>query len=150
MCKLTIELVPQSTWKQNLRSLVSKSDWDKLRRHCYKEAEYRCEVCGGVGSKHPTECHEIWSFDDEKKIQTLTGLVALCPSCHLVKHIGFAGVSGKREIAFQQLCDVNGWTENEADDYIVECFNIWNTRSQDHWLLDIKWASDKLKEISDE
>ena len=34
--------------------------------------------------------HEIWHYDDENFVQTLIGLIALCPSCHKSKHYGRA------------------------------------------------------------
>lgn len=147
MPKLTIELVPQSVWNLNLRSILKKKEWDKLRKDCYKQAEYKCEICGGIGPKHPVECHEIWDFDDANKVQTLTGLVSLCPKCHMVKHIGFASVSGKRDLAFNQLKKINDWDDYEADDYVAECFQIWNERSKDKWKLDIDWAYCRLEEL---
>jgi 5-methylcytosine-specific restriction endonuclease McrA len=74
-----------------------------LRKRTYRQANYRCQVCGGRGSKHPVECHEIWHYDDENKIQKLMGLIALCPSCHQVKHIGLAQIQGKGEEANRHL-----------------------------------------------
>lgn len=70
---LTIELVPNTCWYSNVRSNVAKKDWDTLRYHTYKQASHRCEICGGVGQQHPVECHEIWDYDDQQHIQTLTG-----------------------------------------------------------------------------
>ena len=66
--KLTIELVPQSSWGNNLRSEanLSKGQWDKLRKESYRKANYKCEICGEKGPKWPVECHEIWHYDDEK------------------------------------------------------------------------------------
>ena len=147
MPKLTIELVPQSVWEKNLRSLLSKSEWDQLRRYCYRKAGYKCEVCGGRGPKHPVECHELWSFDDENNIQTLNGLIALCPTCHSVKHIGFASITGRKEAAMNQLKKVNGWDDYEADDYVAACFQVWNERNREDWTINIDWALDKLKEL---
>lgn len=86
--KLTIELVPSTSWFSNLRSLLSSEEWDKIRRGCYKNANYKCEICSGVGPKHPVECHETWEYDEKQGIQKLIGLIALCPSCHEVKHVG--------------------------------------------------------------
>ena len=69
--KLTIELVPSTAWYSNVRSNVTSSQWDVLRKECYKNAGYKCEVCGGKGPKHPVECHEIWEYNDESFTQTL-------------------------------------------------------------------------------
>ena len=49
--KLTIELVPKTSWYSNVRSNVSRSQWDKLRKKCYLNADYKCEVCGDTGIK---------------------------------------------------------------------------------------------------
>ena len=36
--KLTIELVPRTAWFSNVRSMVSREDWDVLRKECYAQA----------------------------------------------------------------------------------------------------------------
>ena len=50
--KLTIELVPATCWQTNVRSVVKKSEWDKIRKRVYKEAGHKCEVCGAGESKY--------------------------------------------------------------------------------------------------
>jgi len=81
--KLTIELVPSTAWYSNVRSNVSKEVWDIIRKKSYAKANYKCEVCGDVGTNqgvgHKVECHEIWHYDDDSHTQTLTGLISLCP-----------------------------------------------------------------------
>ena len=141
---LTIELVPSTVWYKNLRSELTSAQWDYIRKECYRKAGYVCEVCGGVGPKWPVECHEIWEFDDAHLTQTLRGLIALCPSCHEVKHIGLAGKRGRGSIAQNHLAKVNGWTTNQAQEYIRKAFQIWKKRSQKEWALDISWIQDQL------
>ena len=133
---LTIELVPETSWFTNLRSLLKEGEWDVLRKQCYKEAGYKCEVCGGRGSKWPVECHEIWNYDDEKYTQTLNGLIALCPNCHMVKHIGYAQVNGRGNDALKHLMLVNKWTKIKAEKYIQEAFLKWRERSKHDWKVD--------------
>lgn len=135
--KLTIELVPSTSWFSNLRSLLSAEEWDKIRKGCYKHAEYKCEICGGIGPKHPVECHETWEYDEEKAVQKLIGLIALCPNCHEVKHIGLAGIRGRKAQATSHFCKVNECTEVEAQKYITEAFELWGKRSELEWQLDI-------------
>lgn len=135
--KLTIELVPSTAWYSNVRSNVTPQEWDVLRKECYKKAGYKCEVCGGKGPKHPVECHEIWDYNDESCTQTLKGLIALCPSCHEVKHIGLAQINGKFNQALEHLAKVNGITVDEANLYVEASFEIWGKRSQKEWNLDI-------------
>jgi hypothetical protein len=144
MCKLTIELVPQTCWFSNVRDHVDKPRWDILRRHTYKQANYQCEICGGVGPKHPVECHEIWDYDDERCIQKLIGLIALCPSCHQVKHIGLAGVRGKEDEAKKHLAKVNKWSNLEVENYLTTVWNQWRKRSKNNWKLDLSWLEDNF------
>lgn len=147
--KLTIELVPQSSWGNNLRSEanLSKAQWDKLRKASYKQAGYKCEVCGGKGSKWPVECHEIWEYDDQNKTQTLKGLISLCPTCHKVKHIGRTLSVEPPEVqsrVLHKLASVNNLTPQETEDYIVQVFEVWNERSQHQWTLDLSWLEDHI------
>ncbi len=136
---LTIELVPQGQWGINLRSELSSGEWNRLRRSVYKDADYKCEVCGGVGPKHPVECHERWDYNEETKTQTLVGLIALCPSCHEVKHIGRSMSIGKGSLALAHLMEVNGWDEDETALYVEGAFEVWERRSAEDWTLDISW-----------
>jgi len=136
---LTIELVPASSFYNNVRSNVSQAEWDVLRKDCYKKAEYKCEVCSGKGPKHPVECHEIWNYDDESCEQTLKGLIALCPNCHSTKHFGYARISGKEKEIKAHMMKINCLTDKQADDYIEEVFNIWEERSKKKWTLDISF-----------
>jgi hypothetical protein len=134
---LTIELVPQTCWFSNVRDQVSRQDWDRIRKLVYERAGQRCEVCGGRGSRHPVECHEMWEYDEATGVQRLVRMLALCPACHEVKHIGLAGVKGRGEQASAHLAAVNGWTRQIADRYINQAFAAWEKRSARAWSLDV-------------
>ena len=73
-----------------MRSNVSKAVSNRLRHQVAADAGDRCEICGARGRRWPVECHETWDYDDDRKIQRLQRLVALCPACHEVKHAGLA------------------------------------------------------------
>ena len=137
--KLTIELVPSTCWYSNLRSELTKSQWDKIRRQSYQAAGYLCEICGGKGKRHPVECHEIWRYDEENLIQKLIGVVSLCPDCHAVKHFGRAQVTGNDARAKKHLCKVNGWSNSDADLYIEHVFEQWSNRSANIWDIDLSY-----------
>jgi hypothetical protein len=137
--KLTIELVPKTCWFANLRSIVKSEDWDILRKETYKLAGYYCEICGGKGVQWPVECHEVWEYDDERKIQRLKKLIALCPSCHEVKHVGYANIRNRGEIAIKHLAKINEWSINEAEVYVKQCFETWVRRSKFNWHLDLSY-----------
>ena len=139
---LTIELVPKSSWYANLRSELPKEEWNTLRRACYRKAGYVCEVCGGTGDRWPVECHEVWEYDDTHKNQKLVGLIALCPSCHQVKHIGLAKVRGRLEEATEHLSKVNGWDVEKCEQYIEDQFDVWRRRSEFSWELDLSFLQD--------
>jgi hypothetical protein len=145
--KLTIELVPETAWYTNVRSNVSKDEWDRIRKACYRNANYTCEVCGGKGDKWPVECHEVWDYDDLNKKQTLVRLIALCPNCHKTKHVGLAQMKGEEDIVINQLMAVNDMTEQEATQYIKESFKTWRDRSKYKWDCDISYLD---KYTSDE
>ncbi|MHA1067165.1 hypothetical protein ACR9GP_25420 [Enterobacter ludwigii] len=96
------------------------------------------------------ECHEIWHYDDDWQCQTLTGLIALCPSCHEVKHMGFSGLRGKKDEAVAHLALVNGWSLQGAFDYVDEAFDVWRERSRHAWKLDISWLAAQGLKLRDE
>lgn len=137
--KLTIELVPSSSWLNNVRAIVSRKQWDILRNQVYDQAWNVCQICGEVGPKHPVECHEIWHYDDKKLIQKLEGMIALCPNCHMVKHIGLAQIQNKSEQALKHFMKVNGLKKKEADKYVADAFVKWADRSRKIWKLDISF-----------
>tara|TARA_B100000497_G_C7504352_1_gene307683 strand:+ start:221 stop:670 length:450 start_codon:yes stop_codon:yes gene_type:complete len=147
--KLSIELVPKSSWYSNVRSNVTKSEWDVIRKKSYKKANYKCEICGDVGTNqgynHPVECHEIWNYNDKTKTQTLTGLVSLCPNCHKVKHPGLAQMKGELNIVVNQLMKVNDMSIKEAMSYLTDSFDIWRERSKHDWKLDISYLEEYMQ-----
>ena len=143
--KLTIELVPQTAFYNNIRSELPKQDWDFLRRAFYKKAEYKCEICGGVGEQHPVECHEIWEYNDKKHIQKLVGLIALCPLCHQCKHWGLSQIRGLEEECIKHLCKINRITKAKAYDLVEQAFGVWRGRSEHDWKSDIKYIDKVLQ-----
>lgn len=136
---LTVELVPRTAWFKNVRSHVSKGEWERLKRITFGRAGYACEICGGRGSKWPVECHEVFAYDDEHFVQTLVRLIALCPPCHEVKHIGLAGARGRRGAALGHLARVNNWSRQDAELYLEGCFETWHRRSNHEWVLDLSY-----------
>jgi len=115
--KLAIEIVPKTCWFSNVRNHVTKTQWDTIRKTVFQKAGDRCEICGGRGAKWPVECHEIFEYNDEIHLQTLAGLIALCPDCHEVKHFGLARVKGTDKQAMWHLCEVNEWTIEQGVDH---------------------------------
>lgn len=147
--RLTCELIPKTCFYSNVRSNVSKNEWDRIRKKSYKQYKNVCGICGDNGKNqgynHAVECHEIFEYDDVNKIQKLTELISLCPRCHLVKHSGLAQINGETDIVIAQLMKVNDMTKKEAEDYLKSCFDTWRERSEHNWNLDIKFLEEYLK-----
>lgn len=140
--RLTFELVPETAWWSNVRSQVSTSDWEKCKKYTRDKSGSRCEICGGRGSRWPTEAHEIWAYDDERQVQTLVGLIALCPTCHKAKHIGRTqAVGSPAEIAwvYAHIKKVNNWTDENLLNALDNAYAIWSIRSSWDWHLDVRW-----------
>ena len=139
--QLLVELIPKTCHYSNVRTTVKSSEWDKIRFLTYEAANHKCEICGDTGKnqgkKHDVECHEIWEYDDKNKIQKLIGLIALCPFCHLTKHIGRAIATGREKICYVQMAKVNKWTPKQIQEHIVESFEKHKERSEHEWELDI-------------
>ena len=75
---LFVDLVPDSCWFTNVRSCVSKRDWDRLRTMIYRRAGHRCEICGA--GREPAaqvwlEAHERWSYEFATRTQHLVRLI---------------------------------------------------------------------------
>lgn len=139
--KLVIELIPTTCHFSNVRTTVTKKDWDKIRFLTYKKANNKCEICGDVGKNqgynHNVECHEIWDYNDNTHVQKLVGLIALCPICHQAKHIGRVMAMKKHKNAFNQLMKINHWTIKEVETHILESFELHRERSKHQWTLDL-------------
>ncbi len=148
--KLTIELIPKTCWYSNVRSNVTTSVWDKLRKKSYSIANNKCQICNSTGLeqgfKHKVECHEIWKFDDILKTQKLIDLISLCPLCHKVKHIGLAEINNEFNRCLNHLCLVNNISKQAGTKYIDDCFKIWSNRSKYNWTLDITFIDTYLNE----
>lgn len=146
--KLTVEMVPKTSWKSNLRSILTKKQWDVIRKNSYEKANNVCEICGRDGMLH---CHEQWEYDDDKHLQKLTGLVSLCRSCHMCKHFGFAlTMHHKGIISIDRIknhfMDINGVAEDEFRKIVKDEIARWVERSQEEWSLDISYLGKYIEE----
>ena len=147
---LRIELVPRSSWGNNVRSMITAMEWDIVRHECYRRAGYECEICGGKGKKHPVECHEIWKYNKKTHIQKLVGLIALCPNCHTVKHLGRAEAVGILWLVVKHLKKINNWSEEKVYNYIDEVKADYIKKSKVNWTVDLGNLNKIIKKIRKE
>lgn len=142
---LFVDLVPDSCWFTNVRSCVTERDWGRIRRMITRRAGMACEACGASedrDAKRWLEGHERWLYDDVKRVQTLRRLICLCSDCHRATHMGFAQITGRGAEAFGHLVLVTGMTEMEADSHITAAFDLWRSRSENAYSLDLSMLTD--------
>lgn len=134
---LRVELVPSTCWLSNVRSYMTRHYWAKLAAEVAEDGKHLCEVCGGRGRQHAVECHEVWLYDDVRRVQMLLRLQALCPLCHKVKHLGHTIAIGREEMAMHWLGKVNRWESTQTASYVDAVFAQWAARSRFEWTLDL-------------
>ncbi|KKQ41912.1 MAG: hypothetical protein US60_C0027G0012 [Microgenomates group bacterium GW2011_GWC1_37_8] len=151
--KLTIELVPSSSWNQNLRSLLKPQMWENLRKEVYKKYNYKCAIClqpGGLPARRVSlHAHEVWKYDDENHVQKLVDLIALCSKCHAIKHIGFAGIQASvgyldYEELVKHFMKVNNCNRETFEKQQKEAYKKFEKRSKYEWSLDLQDYKDKI------
>ena len=138
-------MIPSTSFFKNLRDILKPEEWDIVRHAVYAKAGNKCEICGGVGDRHPVECHERWDYDEKTGVQKLVGLIALCPNCHEVIHFGLAQVRGRQDQATAHMRKVTGADHDTAHKAIEKAFKVWRRRSEIQWKLDVS-ALEALKE----
>ena len=140
MPQLTIEMVPEPLCGVSLANLMPPAKWDDVRKSVYRDCEYHCGICGV--SNTILNCHEIWHYNDDTNVQTLTGFVALCQMCHHVKHLGRAGIlasQGKLDINLvgAHFCKVNDCTWEDYERLQADAGAEWRERSKHAWTSDL-------------
>lgn len=135
---LKIELVPETSWYDNLRNRVSREEWDKIRYETYREAGNKCSVCGRGNAV--MYCHEVWAYDDDKHIQTLKGFEALCVLCNRVHHIGLAGIQLSKEDYNAVIRHYRRVNKCSYQDFLIArdvAFEVWEERSMVEWYIEL-------------
>lgn len=139
------DMLPENAWGSNLRGILPRADWNRLRIPVCEAAGMRCEVCGQPGYDPQTsrprrpDCHELWHFEvtSTTAVQRLARLIALCPDCHRVQHIGLANLRGELQLVKMQLKAVNSWSEEEISMSLENATERFDWRSGFEWDLDL-------------
>ena len=92
-------------------------------------------ICGAPTSR--LEAHEQWEYDDEKGVQRLKNVVAVCRPCHEVIHIGRTQLMGREREASEHFMKVNGCTYAEYRAALGKANEIHRERSRREWKLDV-------------
>lgn len=140
--KLNFEMVPEECWYSNLRSVLTPKDWDIVRKDAYARAGGRCCVCGRAAR---LEAHEKWSYNEEKALQKLEDVVALCHSCHEVVHISRTQLMGRGADAMEHFMKVNRCCQMEFHEALGEANAEYIKRNRiEGWVTDITWLENKF------
>jgi 5-methylcytosine-specific restriction endonuclease McrA len=145
-------MIPHTSFMNNVRKVVTKESWDIIRRETYAKYGHACGTCGATDTV--LECHEIWEFDDVNQIQKLNGLIALCSTCHRVKHFGFAlhlADQGQLDIEplIKYFMKVNRCRTVTFKRHFDESVKIWEERSKKLWAVDLGECAKYVKQIDE-
>src|ERR1700739_2271001 len=124
--RLTVEIIPTSLHGKNPRTAMGRAMWERQRRQACEVAGNRCEICGGIGKRHPVEIHERYEYDEPSRppCQKVVGLLPVSPACHAAKHLARTRRVARQqsdpsiyEHALRHLARVNDW-----DDQLVRVY----------------------------
>lgn len=142
---MKIELVPDGCWHSNLRYILSPKEWNIVKAKARKIAGGKCSVCGKKTAFLDT--HERWSYDEKKGVQKLVGIIAVCPDCHSVIHIGRTAVAGDIERAENHYMKVNGATYAEYRAALKAANEEHKRRNEvPEWTTDVSYLKRYLSE----
>ena len=138
--KLDFELVPDSCWFSNLRSILTAKQWDFLKKDAKIRANNKCMICGRQTTR--LEAHEKWEYDEQNCVQKLVDIVSVCKDCHSVIHIGRTQLLGDIERAENHYIKVNNCTYAEYIQNLGRANQKHQRLNQiKEWKLDVSWLN---------
>ncbi len=144
MAKLEFELVPDGCWYYNLRSILSKAQWDFLKSEAKQRANGKCMICGAKTAR--LEAHERWSYNEKTATQKLEDIIAVCKDCHAVIHIGRTQLKGDEERAEKHYMKVNNCSYAEYRKELGKANEIHQRRNLvSEWKLDLSYFNKYAK-----
>ncbi len=136
--KLNFELVPDSCWYSNLRSILKPKQWDIVRKEAYARANGKCMICGRPVKR--LEAHERWSYNEQTCVQKLEDVIAICHSCHSVIHIGRTQLMGEEDKAIAHFQRVNKCSYADYIKALGEANRVHQRRNQvAEWKIDLSY-----------
>lgn len=145
--KLSIRMVPGPLWGKNLRKILPKSQWQKLRKQVIAERGLTCQTCGKIEVESKRIfAHEEWDYELTclPAVAHLKGLVLSCWHCHAVEHFGATGnmvLSGELtqraiEDTIDHFCRVNCADREAFHAHHREAKAEWIRLSRLEWVVD--------------
>ena len=136
--KLEFEFVPDGCWKSNLRTILSKRQWDYVKKDAKERAGGKCMICGKKTAK--LDAHEKWNYDLSKGVQVLEDVIAVCKDCHAVIHMGRTQLKGDEVRAEKHYMKVNNCSYVQYRKELGLANELHQKRNQvSEWAIDISW-----------
>ena len=87
---ITMPNVPRPLHRLNPRNIMGASTWNHVRKRCYYNANYKCEICGVdfADIKPRYAAHELYSYDYKEGTGKFERCIAICAVCHNAIHSG--------------------------------------------------------------
>ena len=133
-------MVPQNMWFQNLRQILTKKQWDEVRKDAFKKQDNKCFICGKTPKR--LEGHELWIYDFHNKTQKLDKVIGLCPLCHMTIHIGHSQLIGKESVCVAHYCKINNCSIDECEEDYIAAWDLWHKKNEVDWTLDLSWLEE--------
>ncbi len=90
MRNINYDGTPTECFGITFKNLLPVKEWDKIRREVYKREKHTCEFCKRNCFEHnfPIHAHEKWEYKHNSGTRKLVKIMAACPQCHAIQHIG--------------------------------------------------------------
>lgn len=127
-------------FESELNNLITPYMWDKHKLMVFERANFKCELCGGVGDNNPVDLYPQWKMFDSNRTQILQGFLALCPKCIDAKnhqHLKDRSLKLRYETAREHIKNVNNWDDKQVENTL----NAAETQYHDR--LDLKAEPDR-------
>lgn len=145
--KPSIRMVPGPLWGMNLRRMLPKSRWQKIRHGLIQERGLRCQTCGKTETESKRIfAHEEWEYETTSSpaVAHLRGLVLSCWHCHAVEHFGATNnmvLSGELTVqaiedTIEHFCRVNQVGREVFDAHLAEARVEWTRLGKMDWKVD--------------
>lgn len=85
---ITMPNVPKQLFGHAPRTILGQTAWDKMRKRCYFDAGYKCQICGKEVVGSDKQAHELYSYDWKDGLAVFERTICCCRDCHNFIHSG--------------------------------------------------------------
>jgi hypothetical protein len=142
-----VQLIPAPLWAMNMRELLTRNEWRKLRLALIERFGLVCATCGKAEElPRKLSAHEQWQYNERTMPATarIVGVSLVCWHCHACEHWGCTnslvaqGVLGQQAIdsTIEHFCRVNAATPEDFRRHQIEAYAVWMQQNARTWLID--------------